>query len=713
MNAVGLNSRTSRTGIVLPIKDYVVQEQKQSNAGGEMTSRQGRFRLGIIAGAGCLITFLGIIAMFAVSQSNKRRHETETLLYQLEANAQGLGSNEWEAIANLKVDSDVRESSQQFRREILTQLQMIHASQDREGLVDKVQPAASTYLTDTDQEFALISNGHLDEARELNGSRVDPDFDLLNQAIREAITKFETETQHTSQTALLSSVGILLGCLASILFLTFHFERGRNLQKTNAQLQELVTQLSRSQDKLIHTAYHDSLTQVPNRTFFMDRLKQCVKRAARHEDYKFAVVFMDVDQFKIVNDSLGHSAGDQLIVQISQRLTGSIRRDDPDVHPDNVSGPVRPDGNDMLARYGGDEFAIVLDDIRDASDGIRVAERIQRTLVPAFLVGGRHLQITVSTGIAVSATGYSAAEDVLRDADTAMHRAKALGKSQYLMCDPKMHVDAVNRLKLEDDLRQAANRGELLVYYQPIVSLHDGHLSGFEALVRWQRPDFGLVAPAEFISVAEETGLIALIGSWVLREACSQMCAWHLQFPSEPPLTIAVNFSGKQFIQPDLVEQVAQILRETRLDPKNLGVEFTESVAMQDTERTALILGELKALGVHTSIDDFGTGYSSLSHLRRLPLDILKLDRSFVSEMENNNENREIVHAIINLAHILGMDVVAEGIETVEQANQLRALGCKYAQGYFFSKPLNQAGAEALLGSRLREASLSGGLLHG
>jgi len=590
---------------------------------------------------------------------------------------------------------------------------MLHTFRDREGLVDKVQPAASTYLSDTDQEFALISNDRLGEAQELNESRGDPDFDLLDQAIHEAVTRFETETQHGSQIELLSSVGILLGCLGSLLFLMFHFERGRNLQKTNARLRELVTQLSQSQEKLIHTAYHDLLTQLPNRTFFMDRLTQCVKRAKRHQDYTFAVVFIDVDQFKIVNDSLGHLAGDQLIVQISERLTASIRRDDPDVRTGDVTGAARPAGNDILARYGGDEFAIVLDDIRDASDSIRVAERIRQNLAAPFSISGRQLQITVRTGIAVSATGYSAAEGVLHDADTAMHRAKAQGKSGYLMCDPMMHDAAVNRLNLEDDLRQAANRGELKVYYQPIVSLDDAHLTGFEALVRWQRPDYGLVAPGEFISVAEETGLIVMIGSWVLKEACRQMCAWHLQFPSESPLTIAVNFSGKQFIQPDLVEQVVQVLRETCLDPRSLGVEFTESVAMQDADRTARVLGELKALGVHTSIDDFGTGYSSLSHLRCLPLDILKLDRSFVSEMENNNENREIVRTIISLTHILGMDVVAEGVETVEQANQLRSLGCKYAQGYFFSKPMTQDKAEALLGSGVPEVSLSGSLLHG
>src|ERR1700722_8964054 len=679
-----------------------------------MTWKQGRLQLGLIVGAAFIVALLGIIGMFAVSQSNRRTRETETFLYQLEANAQGLNANEWEAIASLKIDSELSESSEHFHHEILNNVKKIHTFHNRRGFgfADNVQPAVSTYLIAMDEEFALVSNGQFDKAKELDHTRVDPDFAILEQAIHEAVSKFEIETQYTSGVAFFSSVGTLLACLASILFLALRFERGRNLRKTNVRLHELVTQLSATQEKLIHTAYHDLLTQLPNRTFFMDRLTQCVKRANRHQDYKFAVVFMDVDQFKIVNDSLGHSAGDQLIVQISERLTGSIRRDDPDVHRGDVTGSVRPGGNDMLARYGGDEFAIVLDDIRDASDSIRVAERIQQNLATPFLISGRQLQITVSVGIAVSATGYSVGEDVLRDADTAMHRAKALGKSRYLICDPMMHSAAVNRLRLEDDLRQAANRGELQVYYQPIVSLHDGHLSGFEALIRWQRPDFGLVAPGEFIPVAEETGLIVTIGSWVFREACSQMCAWHLQFPSEPPLTIAVNFSGKQFIQPDLVEQVVQILRETGLDPRSLGIEFTESVAMQDAERTALVLSELKALGVLTSIDDFGTGYSSLSHLRRLPLDVLKLDRSFVSEMLNNNESREIVHTIISLAHILCMDVVAEGVETAEQANQLKSLGCKYAQGYFFSKPMTQAMAQTLIGSGVREVSLPVSLFH-
>ena len=664
-----------------------------------MTSTRNKLQLGLIAGAALLITVLGIVAMVAVNQANKRRHETETLLYQLQSNAQGLNANEWEAIASLKIDPDVRESSGVFRREILNKVQVIHTMYDHDGVVDEVQPAASAYLSTMQREFAYISNGQLTEARELDARRVDPDFVNLAQTIHEAISKFENESQRSSRVALFSSIGTLLVCLSSILFLTFRFERGRHLQETNVRLQELVTQLSLSQKRLSHLAYHDSLTQLANRAHFMDQLTQCVNRTKRHQDYKFAVVLIDVDHFKTVNDTVGHSGGDQLIVQIAERLNGSIRRYDIVPQRTEGTGAVRLAGNDILARLGGDIFAILLDDMRDASDGIRVAERIQRNLVAPFSIDGRQLQITVSIGIAVSATNYSVAEDVWRDADTAMYGARAGGDSRYQMCDLTMHAAAVSRLKLESDLRQAESRGELQIHYQPIVSLRNGCLTGFEALLRWQRPGFGLVPPLEFIPVAEETGLIVPIGSWVLREACSQMRDWQLRFPSQPALTIAVNFSAKQFIQPNLVEQVKQVLGETHLDPGSLKIELTESVAMQDAERTTRILTELRALGLGTSIDDFGTGYSSLSYLIRLPLDILKLDRSFVSRMDKNKESRQIVHTIISLADNLGMDVVAEGIETVEQADELKLLGCQYGQGYFFSKPINKGSVEALLKS--------------
>jgi EAL domain-containing protein (putative c-di-GMP-specific phosphodiesterase class I) len=343
----------------------------------------------------------------------------------------------------------------------------------------------------------------------------------------------------------------------------------------------------------------------------------------------------------------------------------------------------------------------LLVDIRDASDGIRVAERIQQKLASPFLIGGQEVSITASIGIALSATGYSTGEDILRDADTAMYRAKALGKSRYEICDPAMHARAVSRLKLETDLRRAMDREEFRVHYQPIVSLPDCRIIGFEALLRWQRPGFGLVMPGEFVPVAEETGLILFAGLWVLREACRQMRAWNVQFPSDPGFTVAVNISGKQFAQPDLVSQVGHILREARLDPHYLKLELTESVTMRDVERAARILGELKTLGVRLSMDDFGTGYSSLSYMRRFQLDTLKIDRSFVSEMENSGESRAIVQMIMSLGHSLGMKMVAEGVETAKQVSLLKSLGCEYAQGYFFSKPIDQEGmVEVLLESR-------------
>jgi diguanylate cyclase (GGDEF)-like protein len=455
------------------------------------------------------------------------------------------------------------------------------------------------------------------------------------------------------------------------------------------------------QDKLIQEARQDPLTRLPNRTFFLDQLARCVTRAKRRPDYKFATLFVDIDGFKIVNDSLGHFAGDHLIVQIAERLVSSVRRDDLVSCSADVTGRVKQSGEDTLARMGGDEFTILLDDIRDASDGIRVAERIQQKLASPFLISGQEVSITASIGIAISATGYSTAEDILRDADTAMYRAKALGKSRYEICDPAMHARAVSRLKLETDLRRAMDRDEFRVHYQPIVSLRGCRIIGFEALLRWQRPGFGLVMPGEFVEVAEETGQIPFIGLWVLREACRQMRAWNLQFPSDPAFTIAVNISGKQFAQPDLVSQVRHILHEACLDPQSLRLELTESVTMRDVERTARILGELRTLGVGLSIDDFGTGYSSLSHLRRFPLDTLKIDRSFVSEMENSSDSRAIVQMIISLGRSLGMEIVAEGVEAAKQAGLLESLGCEYAQGYFFSKPIDQEGmAEVLLESR-------------
>jgi predicted signal transduction protein with EAL and GGDEF domain len=452
------------------------------------------------------------------------------------------------------------------------------------------------------------------------------------------------------------------------------------------------------EDRLTHDALHDPLTQLPNRAFFLDRLALCVAWGMQHPDYEFAVLSVDVDRFKVVNDSLGNAAGDWLLVQIADRLLGSIRRDDALLRSAEAGGMAgQPEEQGILARLGGDKFTILLDHIRNAGEGISVAERIQENIQAPFYIDGQAVFTTASIGIAFSGSGYSAAEDMLGDANTAMSRAKTLGKARYEMCDPSMHATAAGRLRLETDLRRATEQNEFRVHYQPIVSLRDCRIIGFEALVRWQRPDFGLVMPGSFISAAEDTGLILWIGNWILREACRQVCAWNRQFPCQPPFTVAVNISAKQFAQADLVDQVGRILRECGLAPGSLKLELTESVTMRDEERTTRILSRLRALGVRLCIDDFGTGYSSLSYLRRFALDLLKIDRSFVSEMLSNSESLEIVKTILSLGSNLGMEVVAEGVETAEQASLLKSIGCEYAQGYFFSWPLDSAGVERTL----------------
>ena len=452
------------------------------------------------------------------------------------------------------------------------------------------------------------------------------------------------------------------------------------------------------EDKVTHDALHDPLTHLPNRAFFLERLALCVVWGMEHPDYKFAVLSVDMDRFRVVNDSLGNDAGDRLLVQIADRLLGSIRRDDAILRSAEEGGMAgHPAEIGILARLGGDKFTILLDHIRDTSEGIRVAERIQHSIQAPFHIDGQDVFTTASIGIAFSGSGYSAAEDMLGDANTAMSRAKVLGKGRYEMCDPSMHATAAGRLRLETDLRRATEREEFRVHYQPIVSLSEGHIIGFEALVRWQRPEFGLVMPGGFISAAEDTGLILWIGRWILEQACRQICAWNLQFPCSPPFTVAVNISAKQFAQKDLVSQVGEILRDSGLAPDRLKLELTESVTMRDEERTTRILSELKALGVRLCIDDFGTGYSSLSYLRRFALDVLKIDRSFVSEMLINSESQEIVKTILSLGSNLGMEVVAEGVETPEQVSRLKALGCDFAQGYFFSRPLDAAGVVRML----------------
>ncbi len=463
------------------------------------------------------------------------------------------------------------------------------------------------------------------------------------------------------------------------------------IQNENGQTERLVivnrdiTERKRAEEVLAHNAFHDGLTNLPNRALFVDRLQHALALSQRHSNYTFAVLFIDIDEFKVFNDSLGHTAGDALLVQIGRRLTASLRGVDTVSRP-QVKEAGASTSDDRLARLGGDEFTVLLDDIRDSSDAIRVAERIQQRFAIPFLVDTQQVVMTASIGIALSAASYADSEDLLRDAGIAMYRAKRAGKARYQVFDNAMHGYAVKRLRLETDLRRGLELGEFRVHYQPIVSLQSGKIVGFEALSRWERPE-GLVLPGDFIAVADETGIILPINRLLLREACQRIRSWHSQFPSEPPLTISVNITPKQFAQPDLASQIGAILDETGIDRRSVDLEITETIAMADAQRSALVLSELKGLGVHLSIDDFGTGYSSLSRLQSFPVDALKIDRTFVCKMDRDLETREIVRIIIMLAHNLGLEVVAEGAETEEQVNQLKQMDCELAQGYFFSRP--------------------------
>lgn len=490
----------------------------------------------------------------------------------------------------------------------------------------------------------------------------------------------ETITEFQGMTWLSWGVGLIIGLVLFRQMLTLResHEQTRSLHRANQNLQLEIQKREQMEAQLAHDAVHDALTGLPNRTLFMDRLHRALERSKRGAGAHFALLFLDLDHFKAVNDSLGHATGDQLLISMAQRLRLCLH------------------AGDTLARLGGDEFVILLEDTVNDHNAATTADWILTMLRQPFILQEHQLFVSASIGIVTTVIDYERADDVLRDADIAMYEAKKHGKARSEVFAVTMRAHAQNRLTLANDLHQVIERNELELYYQPILALQSNQITGFEALLRWHHPARGLVVPNEFIAIAEETGLIVPIGQWVLDEACRQLREWQLAFPQTPPLTMSVNISGAQFVAPDFVDQLRAILHLYAIDPGTLRLELTESVWLNSTEVVTLFR-TLSQMGIQLHIDDFGTGYSSLAYLQHFPIRTLKVDRTFLQKMEVDNGHKELIHAVITMARDLGMETVAEGIETVEQLNELKQFGCNYGQGYLFSHPINRTGIERLL----------------
>ncbi|NLM34565.1 MAG: bifunctional diguanylate cyclase/phosphodiesterase [Clostridiales bacterium] len=437
--------------------------------------------------------------------------------------------------------------------------------------------------------------------------------------------------------------------------------------------------LEDTNDVLHYNILHDSLTALPNRVYFNKCVAEATERLKQNKNEQFAVAIMDLDRFKTVNDSLGHNNGDILLSSAGKRLL--------ELANENI----------LVSRFGGDEFALLIKDIKNRDEVINLLDKILISMSTPFMINGYKIITSASIGVVFSNENYTTPEEYLKNADIAMYEAKFQGKDRYVIFDENTQRRISKNLKLENDLKHALERNELLLYYQPIVSLKTDKIIGFEALVRWNHPELGLVPPMDFIPIAEETGLIIPIGRWILQEACRQVSLWHKRYKGTDSLIINVNMSAMQLKQWDIVEQIMEVIRETSISPSNLNIEITESALITDVRNSQIVLEQIRNLGVSIQIDDFGTGYSSLSYLQQFPFNVIKVDRSFVQQLDSNGKNHGVVKSIILMAHELNMQVTGEGIETKGQLIQLKDLGCEHGQGYYFSKPLNKDDAEKLL----------------
>jgi diguanylate cyclase (GGDEF)-like protein len=455
------------------------------------------------------------------------------------------------------------------------------------------------------------------------------------------------------------------------------------LENANQELQNEITERKAVEQQLTYDSLHDAMTGLPNRALFLDRLGQAIEYCKRRAEYTFAVLFVDVDQFKVINDSLGHLTGDQLLIAASTRMKDCLR------------------SSDTVARLGGDEFAVLLEIAEEQNSILTITEKLQEALRHPFQLDGHELYITASIGIVMSLAGYARPEEVLRDADIAMYRAKAQGKARFETFDIKMRSHAFSRLQLEQEMRTALERREFRLYYQPIVSMQSNRLGSFEALIRWAHPTRGLLLPGEFLPVAEESGLILPIDRWVLDEACRQIKRWHERYPTLKSVSVNVNVSNRQFSQPDFVEGVVNTLRTHGLQAEALKLEITEKILISNYVAANEVLTKLRDLGVQLEIDDFGSGYSALGYLQHFPISAIKIDKSFVDEIGKSRKGTELIRAIVSMARELGMEAIAEGIETDEQLNELKSLSCNFGQGFLLWKPLEKDLAEKVLESYL------------
>jgi diguanylate cyclase (GGDEF)-like protein len=635
----------------------------------------GRSRVRRWLGAWLLLVALGVAVAtgYGIMRLNDyaaERGEFKALLSRIETDSRHQSALEWQAVAEGRLSPELAGERQQVDARMDALLARLLAADPDSSAARAVSDAVGVYQAAVEEEFRLLAEGELAEAEEVDEQRVDPAFARLAQALASAGRYYGTLASQANRRADLGTVLLLLAAATIIGVLVWRFQRAKS------QVAELFA----------HQARHDSLTALPNRALLVERLRVELARAARRREPVF-LLWLDLDDFKVVNDSLGHQAGDQRLVAAGERLRACLRP------------------GDTPARMGGDEFTVLLADLTSQQDAVRVAERVGAELAAPFEVAGHQVVVRASIGIAHSVPGATSDEELLRNADIAMYEAKKQGKGQYQVFTPGMDQAAWRRLELEAELRVALEQQQFELYYQPILDLDSGAVSDLEALVRWDHPTRGLLPPADFIPLAEETGLIVPLGHWVLEEACRQLAAWDAGDLTHLSLGLSVNLSARQFHEPGLPSRVAQALASSGLEPRRLTLEITETSMVDDLGTAEATLAALRRLGVHVAVDDFGTGFSALGVLKHYPVDLLKIDRSFVDGLGRDAQDTAIVHAVIAFARTLGLRVTGEGIETAEQLEQLRALGCDHGQGYYFAKPLQPGSIQHFLSAHERASA--------